>query len=323
MRIDKELQEMLVEKAQCYQETVPVFRIVSQNATDLHKESLQLASRFSGNVSASESRYSVARGADHTKILLPEGASLHYYHSSGNKIFDRNTSPFSNIISDDAQRFERKKFEDTACDLLEKNQLNFATSLENLQFEKLWQLKASGINEKKEQGRTIINRLVYSYRRFLIGLPVWGRASVFIKVAAENLVDAFGIDWRQVHDAPLDKASTLAPDDGARRVLEDLQNTNPEKTYTAKDFTPEFFALGYFSATKRSYQSVMQPVWVARFISNGFSRMGHVIAVPAANTAYEPICRKVTPPPFNEQRTQPKPIKDECNQTTAPGYRKC
>jgi hypothetical protein len=107
MRIDKELQEMLVEKAQCYQETVPVFRIVSQNATDLHKESLQLASRFSGNVSASESRYSVARGADHTKNLAG-GRLLHYYHSSGNKIFDRNTNPFSNIISDDAQDLKGK-----------------------------------------------------------------------------------------------------------------------------------------------------------------------------------------------------------------------
>lgn len=323
MRIDRELQQMLVEKAQYYQETVPVFRIVPQNATDLHKDSLQLASRFSGNASANELRYSVAQGEDHTKILLAEGASLRYYHSSGNKIFDRNTNPFNHIINDNAQGFEKNKFEDTACDLLEKNQLNFAASLENLQFEKLWLLKASGINHKKEQGRAMINRLVYSYRRFLVGLPVWGRASVFIKVAAENVVDAFGIDWRKVHDAPLDKASTLAPDDGARRVLEELQNTNPEKTYTTKDFTPDFFALGYFSATKRSYQSVMQPVWVARFISNGFSRMGHVIAVPAANTAYEPICRKVTSPPFNEQRPQPRLIKDECNKATAPGYRKC
>jgi len=87
-------------------------------------------------------------------------------------------------------------------------------------------------------------------------------------------------------------------------ALEQLQNTNPEKVYTPKDFTVDFFALGYFSHAKTMYQTVLQPVYVAKFISNGFSKMGHVITVPAAGTPYESICRKMTPPPFNSQRIE-------------------
>ena len=96
----------------------------------------------------------------------------------------------------------------------------------------------------------MINRLIYAYRRFVHELPVWGSASIFIKIAAENRTDAFGIDWRQVHDAALTTARVISPEDAAGRALEELQNTNPERTFTPEDFTPEFFALYVFHMLK-------------------------------------------------------------------------
>lgn len=321
MRIDTEFQKMLAEKAAYYQDTVPVFKIQQQNLTELHKAAVSLANRFTGNLSIKESRFSLQQKDRSTHILLPGGATMKYYHNSGNKQFSKNTNPFTDIISHDASKENTDAFKDSACDLIEKHQLNFSASMDEVHFEKLWQLKACGINQQKEKAPVIINRLVYSYRRFLTGLPVLGSASVYIKMAANNNLDAFGIDWRTVHDAPLDKAYVLSPEDGAKRALEELQNTNPEKIYTSKDFTIDSFTLGYFSDTKSNYQSIMQPVWVAKFISNAFSKMGHIIAVPASSTAYESINRKLAIPPLNELRRKLKTSERNC--TCQPSIHKC
>ena len=85
----------------------------------------------------------------------------------------------------------------------------------------------------------MINRLIYAYRRFVHELPVWGSASIFIKIAAENRTDAFGIDWRQVHDAALTTARVISPEDAAGRALEELQEFQSRKDlYPRKILSP-------------------------------------------------------------------------------------
>jgi hypothetical protein len=303
MQVDKELLQILTEQAKCFQEQVPVFRIRQRNATELHAEVLKTLRPFAGNALSKEFRYKQDRSGSMTRLLLPEGATLEYYHVSGYRAFDRHTEPFARIVAEDADKLDLASLKEGAGDLLEKYQLNPSGSLDSVELERLWQLKASGINSQGIKGATLVNRLVYAFRRSVAGLPVWGSASVYIKTAAEQQVDGFGMDWRPIHEAHIHKAFILDPKDGATRILEELQNCNPEKSITAKDFSVESFSLGYFSDNKRNFQSFMQPVWVAKFVSKGFSRMGHVIVVPATNTAYEPIARKVSPPPFNERRT--------------------
>lgn len=317
MQVDKELLKNLVSKTQCYQEQVPVFRIRQQNATELHAEILRMALPFTGQASTREFRYKAERGETMTRLLLPEGATLTYFHLSGHRIFDRHTDPFTNLVAEDATKLDIETLKKGAGDLVEKHQLNPSGALESLEFERLWQLKASGINQEKQQGNVVVNRLVYAYRRSLAGLPVWGSASVFIKAAADQEVDSFGIDWRPVHDAHIHKAYILDPQDAATRVLEELQHINPERMLAARNCTVESFALGYFSDAKDNFQSFMQPVWVAKFISQGTTRMGRIVVVPATNTAYEPVSRKAGPPPFNERRVLQSQATCGCHKPTA------
>ena len=304
MRTDKELLKLLVKKTENFRDDVSVFKIRNQNAAELHKESLRLALPFTSVDHSRELRYHSQQNGTHTALNLQDDAMLHYYHASGYKHFRKNTNPASNVVSDDATKVRIEEFEKNAGSLLEKSRFGVYAQNEDIRFEKLWQLKSAGMAPDGAKSPTVINRLVYAYRRFVDELPVWGSASVFIKTAGNYEVDAFGMDWRNIHDAPLTRARILSPEDAAVRALEELQNTNPEKVFTPNDFAVDSFALGYFSHVKTVYQTIMQPVYVAKFISRGFSKMGHVIVVPAAGTAYESISRLVTPPPFNLPRAR-------------------
>jgi hypothetical protein len=302
MRTNTELQKELVNLTQNYRDTVPIFRLRSTDAAEMHRESLKLAAPFINSYSENEMRYDACLKGAFTHIQMQENATMQYYHASGYKQFQKNTNPFTSIVADDAANVKKEGLENNACSILEKSGLNISGAFETLKFEKLWQLKASGMSQEGIAGKTIINRLVYAYRRFVLDLPVLGCASVHIKTAADNELDAFGMDWRKIAEDPFTKASIISPEDAALRALEQLQNINPEKVFTLKDFQPEYFSLGYFSHSKSNSQSFLQPVYVARFISNGFNKMGHIIAVSATGTPYESICRKVTPPPVNAKR---------------------
>lgn len=310
MRIDKELQKILVEKTNNYRDSVPVFKIRNQNANELHSEALKLALPFTDATQMKELRFDGVQKENHVLLRLPGNATLQYYPASGFKCFQKNTPAFINTISENAEKINRKEFEQVASDILEKNKLNLSGPMDSLRFENLFQLKSAGMSAEGKTTPVVLNRLVYAYRRFVNELPVLGSASVFIKTAANYQLDGFGADWRYLYDAPLTRATIISPEDAAVMALEQLQNTNPEKVYTLKNVEPLSFELGYFSNSKTMYQTILQPVYVARFILNGFSKMGHIIAVPAAGTPYESLCRKVTTPPFNAARSDLKYVGD-------------
>lgn len=302
MRTDKELQKILVEKTTNYRDTLPVFKIRNQNASELHNEAVKLALPFTDTSQVKELRFDWVQKENHTLLRLQNNATLQYYPISGFKCFQKNTPEYLNSISNDAKDIKREEFEKAASDILEKNRLNLSGTMESLCFENLFLLKSAGITPEGKATPVVLNRLVYAYRRYVNEMPVLGSASVFIKTAANYELDSFGIDWRYLYDAPLTRATIISPEDAATMVLEQLQNTNPERVYSTKNVEPLSFELGYFSHSKTTYQTVLQPVYVAKFILNGTSRMGHIVAVPAASTSYESICRKVTPPPFNSDR---------------------
>lgn len=302
MRTDKELQKKLVEKTANHKDAAPVFKIRNQNAQEIHRESVRLALPFTNATQTKELRFDGAQKENHVLLRLQDNATLQYFPASGYKQFQRNTAAYLDPVSESASDINKQEFENAACDILEKNRLNLSGSLDSLRFEKLFQLKSAGISSEKKLTPVVLNRIVYAYRRFVNELPVLGCASVYIKTAAESKVDAFGIDWRYVHDDPITMTTIVSPEEAARMALEQLQNTNPERVYTEKEINPVSFELAYFSNSKVTYQTVMQPVYVARFIFTGKFRMGYVVAVPASGTSFESICRKVTPPPFNEGR---------------------
>jgi len=169
---------------------------------------------------------------------------------------------------------------------------------EDLRFERLWRLKAAGVTEEGERSATALTRVVGAYRRHIGRLPVLGRASAFVEIAAEGKPVTAGVDWRPVLEEPIDETPILSSEEGAVRALAELQRFNPDRKVTLEDYTPDLFELGYFSLAKRSQQAVMQPTFVAMFKPTGsFPSIGRIVVVPAAPNAYEPISRPLAVPP--------------------------
>jgi hypothetical protein len=116
-----------------------------------------------------------------------------------------------------------------------------------------------------------------------------------------------GSDWRPIADEAFDEAKVVSSEEGAFRVPSELQTFLAGKVFTLKEYSPEFFSLGYFSMPKRRGQTVMQPVYVAMFRPVGpFPSTGRLVVVPAGANIYESIARSVVTPPASSSRPAPK-----------------
>jgi hypothetical protein len=131
--------------------------------------------------------------------------------------------------------------------------------------------------------------VVGSLRRYIHGLPVLGRASVHVGLGGNHELTKWGVDWRAKGDAPISEATVIDPNEGAARILAELQRRRPEQQVTLDHLEPERMSLGYVSMPRLQEQRTLQPAWVAMFRPRGQTTMGAVIAVPAAPAAFEPL----------------------------------
>ncbi len=189
-------------------------------------------------------------------------------------------------LADDEDRADRGKIRARLREAAGNLTKRFMTDGEELRPERLWETKARGETMKRESSPTVLLQVVGSLRRYLHGLPVLGRASVHVALAGEQEVTKWGVDWRVCDGDAFTETKVVDPDEGAKRVLAELRNCQPESGKSL-DLEPEQMTLGYISMPRRYEQRVLQPAWVARFRPKGGSTMGVVIAVPASPTAFE------------------------------------
>jgi hypothetical protein len=206
------------------------------------------------------------------------------------------TTPTRKPIVVDEQKADRKTLLDHAHKLATAIAQHRTGANDELRFEALWETKAQGVTLKGEKSAVALLEVVGAFRRYLHGLPVWGRASVHVGLGANSAVTKWGIDWRHVTTSAFTTTPVIDPKQGAKRVLDDLSWRRPERPFTLDDFVPASFLLGYHSFSRRREQAVMQPVWIAVLEPRGDTTMGHVIAVPAAPSAFEPISRPARMP---------------------------
>jgi hypothetical protein len=298
MQVDNAMMDALLGRLAHHRDSVAVYRIRERRLDELEQTAVETAQRFVQNAGLPEMRYETVRGKDRTRILLQEGIVATLFHASGAVGLKRGWSPMSRMINVRAERADEEGLRRQAEDAVKGLRLAPLGSNEELRFERLWKLKAAGSTLKGERGHVVLTRAVGAFRRYLGGIPVWGRASAFVELAAGGEVAGAGVDWRPVAEVPIDETQVLAPEDAALRLLAELQSFLPGDQVSLKDHTPEFFALGYFSLPRRRIQAIMQPVYVGTFRPTGpIPSLGRLIVVPATPAAYEPICRPLAAPP--------------------------
>jgi hypothetical protein len=307
VKLNKRLLKALVEKLTNYRATVPVFHTQEQTLDQLDKKVTEAGLHFAKAAGFGDMRYSIRRQENKTVVQFQEGISAHIFHASGAMSLHRGWHPMEKIITSYADRADLKLLQRQTEEALKRLKLVHPARTENFRFERLWRLKASGITADGKTGTVALTRVVGAFRRHIGRLPVWGRASIFVQLAADGQIAATGIDWRPIADKAFAKARLVSPEEGALRVLSELQTFLPGKVFTRNEYIPEFFSLGYFSMPKRRAQAVMQPMFVAMFRSTGpIPSAGRLIVVPASAHGYEPVARSVVAPPPSPAKPAPK-----------------
>ena len=162
----------LVEKTCYYRDMVPVFRIEPRPLSEQEELAVQFASGMVRDYEHSKSRISRANG--YSNILFSEGVRARVYHPSGAIALKAGLGPMEHLIGENADKEALTQSVAAAAKRLLVDRM--ASQGEKLQFERLWQIKAAGINSVGVRGRDVVCRAVGAFRRYLHDLPVWGRA---------------------------------------------------------------------------------------------------------------------------------------------------
>jgi hypothetical protein len=290
----------LIDKTCNYRDVAPVFRIEQRSVDDLEAGALRVAGRVVAN--GDDVKSQITRGKGRSDILLPEGARAGVFHASGAIAVKASLAPMEHLI----EKADKESLAKSTVEVARK--LGFDQLVardEQLLFERLWQIKAAGMSSQGVRGREVVCRAVGAFRRYLHGLPVWGRASAFVEIAAGNRIGSIGVDWRAAAAEPFDRVKVMSPEQAARAVLNDLNGRLPGGSFEASDFEVGLFGLGYFSFPKRREQSVFAPVYVAMLERRGWTSMNYVSVVSGSETTYESLCRNAPSPPRDASKPQP------------------
>ncbi len=294
------LERKLIDKLSNYHEVAPVYRIEPHSLDELERSAARLANRVAGHKEDSKSRLRRSKGR--SDLLLGDGFRARAYHPSGAIAVKAGLSPMEHLIGEKTDKIALTEASVATAKRLGLDTTGFPG--ENLAFERLWQIKAAGINRDRVRGREVVCRVIGAFRRYLGDLPVWGRASVVVELAGGNKIGGVGVDWRRVDTKPIDRAKVIDPERAAHAIVADLNGRLPGGEFGDKDFEVTMFSLGYISLPKRRAQGTFAPVYVAMLERHGWSTMNHVVMVNGSERVYEDVCRLNAEPPREAVRAK-------------------
>jgi hypothetical protein len=287
---EKELIKRMVDGAKEVPARADIFAVRRYSLNEMERRAKQLLARSAEACNLTLDRGDWVTQQDRTLIRLPLGARAVFYHASGAMRLVAGLAPMESL-------FKKADDRKTLTRLVEKTfgRLKLDEGLnpnESLQFERLWQIKASATNPKGRTVQPVLCRIVGAYRHFVGEYPVLGAASVAVKLAAGGNLDSLFVQIRETTGEAVDQAKVLRPDHAARQILAQLSGLMGNSKYPASEFAvPQFFRFGYLSLPKRKAQRLLAPVYVAAFeIKGAEERQGYFFATPATEKTYLPLC---------------------------------
>jgi hypothetical protein len=277
---------MVLEQLSNFRESCPVFRIKERSVDEIESEASDFAHRFASSFISEVPQLDMIRQEDATIIRLPKGARLRAYHNSGAFIIKQRLGPLENLITDTINKevlTERVVKAKGQIFDIEK----FHGDDEKLEFERLWQIKATAVTRNGKKGDIVLCRVIGAFRRFIHDLPVWGGASAYVMLAGNNIIDSAGLDYRQCIKDPIDHVEIIEPQVAAESIIKKLAEEIGRSNLNS--YSPEMFSLGYFSLPKRRKQVFMQPMYTAVFKAIDQMNPGRLVVIPALEAPYESI----------------------------------
>jgi hypothetical protein len=288
VQIDNDLKRDLSQLITNYRDTLPVYKLVDPSPTFQIDKANLLASRFLEDFCAESTVLLAKRSNDTTEVNLPENTKIRIYNNSNAMVIKKIMAPLDNIFSG---KIDFEQLKERTIEIMKKLELGkWCSDLEQIEFERLWKIKASAITiADKVKVPEVLCRVIGAFRRQINKIPVYGRASVFVKLAGNNTVQSAGIDWRLIETEPVDEIKIIDSDEAAETILRNIGVYLPNKVITSKMCKPEFFSLGYFSLPRNRYQRFMQPAYIATFKSTGSTSLNPAAVISASKDIYESL----------------------------------
>ena len=229
------------------------------------------------------------RQLDRTVIRMPLGARAVLYPASGAMSIKTGLEPMEALYREDENRDALlKSIEQVAADSRIHDWIGPGASL---RFERLWYVKAAAVSRDGNIIRSVLCRAVGSYRHVVRELPVWGPASVVVKVAADGRLDSLALQMREPTGETVEQVTVLRPEQAAHKIVLQLRGlVGKSKLNLDEAAKPEWMHFGYWSLSKHKSQRLLAPVYAAAIHLGGKQEsQGYLFVIPATEIAYLPL----------------------------------
>jgi hypothetical protein len=163
---------------------------------------------------------------------------------------------------------------------------------DKLSFERLWQIKAAAADSQGKMIDPVLCRVVGAYRHFVNDIPVWGPASVAIKLAGGGQLDSLTVHVRESTGEVIDQVKIIDPEQAARQIMAQLNGLIGQKDIRdIRGTKPSYFEFGYLSLPKRKVQRVLAPVFIAGIEIHDEEAQAYQMIVPASERDFLALCR--------------------------------
>jgi hypothetical protein len=231
-----------------------------------------------------------------TVVRLAENGVATIYHASGAGRIATGIAPFDGLFADTPSRKQLTADAEQMAQRLGLTEL--VGHGESLRFERLWQEKAAGVDRKGTAAPPILCRAIGAFRQHVHDLPVLGRASVTVHLAADGQLDAFSFAVRSPIADRIETERPIEPERALRQIVGQLESRLGKAVDRIRVESAGGLRFGYLSLPRRMSQRILAPVYLAAFeITHEQEASAVVLATHGTERQYLPLNMAGSEPP--------------------------
>lgn len=234
---------------------------------------------------------------DRTLARLPDGAYAEVFHASGAMRLSTGLKAMDAL-------FERpvpgEELQSQVQSMAKRLQVDaWMGPRSSLAFERLWQIKAAAADRQEKVIEPVLCRAVGAFRQSVGELPVFGAASVAVKMAGGGQLDSVSLQLLETQGEAMETASLVPVDEAARQVYQQLESLMGRSKMPVSEMKlqAEPLRLGYVHLGKRKAQRLLAPHFLAAVRIEGEEVQAYQFIVPATQRTFVPLCFAGQQPP--------------------------
>ncbi|HJV61837.1 MAG TPA: hypothetical protein VJ743_12890 [Albitalea sp.] len=240
--------------------------------------------------------------ADRTLARLPQGGRAEVFHASGALRVMTGLQTMEALFDKVEPRDKLEMLVTASAAQLRIN--DWVGQRESLAFEKLWQIKAAAADKNNKPIDPVLCRVVGAFRQSVGKVPVWGGASVAVKLAAGGALDSVSMQLLEPSGDAIESAALIPPDQAARQIYVQLESLMGRSKVPVNELKLQAqpLRLGYIHLGKRKAQRVLAPHYVAAIQIDGEEKQAYQFIVSATQKTFQPLCMAGQQPPAPQLR---------------------